>query len=267
MHVRESVQSWRDKNPDYVHLLWDDADMNEMVKTLYPSWWTYWKAMPVNVNRADVFRYLVLDSFGGVYTDADTQCLRPVDTWIDDEDLAEWKYKSKEVERTHKGGDSDTVAFIGGVETDVPKNRTDWHIYYHAPMQICQWTMASAPYHPIPARAAGNVFHRIAKVMRAKGKWDESYLPSVDAPKLTGPAPWTDAVYSFWREQGINPEAMREFGDRGKVTSDVLILPITAFSPGLMQVLTTVFGDMGSKRIEDPAARVRHMWKGTWRPT
>ncbi|KAJ3032051.1 hypothetical protein HDV00_008002 [Rhizophlyctis rosea] len=266
-HVVQSIRSWREKNPEYVHLLWDDGDMDEFVKTMYPSWWSVWKKMPQNVMRADVFRYLVLASFGGVYTDTDTICLRPIDTWVEDIDMAEWKYKYGDVERTYQKVSDNTIMFIGGVETDVPKNRTDWQIYYHAPMQIVQWTMASTPFHPIPSRAAANVFKRITKVYRVKGKWDTSILSTYDAPKVTGPAPWTDAVYSVWRENGVHPEAMREFGDRGKIIGDVLTLPITAFSPGLMQVLTTVFGDMGSKHIEDPAARVQHMWKGTWRPT
>ncbi|KAJ3278971.1 hypothetical protein HK104_001886 [Borealophlyctis nickersoniae] len=113
--------------------------------------------------------------------------------------------------------------------------------------------MASSPLHHIPLRAAANVLENVRN-------------PRVsDAPSLTGPAPWTDAIYSHWKEYGVDPEELRAFGNKGRVVGDSLILPITGFSPGLGQVLITIFGDMGAGKIEDPEARVRHLWKGTWR--
>ena len=33
--------------------------------------------------KADLARYLIVHTFGGVYSDVDTLCLRPIDTWAD----------------------------------------------------------------------------------------------------------------------------------------------------------------------------------------
>ncbi len=82
---------------------------------------------------------------------------------------------------------------------------------------------------------------------------------------MTGPAPWTQANFWSWKAYQIHWEDFREFGDSSRVVGDQLIFPITAFSPGLGEILITMFGNQGSKSISDKDARVRHMWKGSWR--
>ncbi|KAJ1564024.1 membrane-bound alpha-1,6- mannosyltransferase Initiation-specific [Nowakowskiella sp. JEL0078] len=86
-----------------------------------------------------------------------------------------------------------------------------------------------------------------------------------DVPEFTGPGVWTKAVYGYWRELGVDGFRMRGWGENARLFEDMLVLPITAFSPGLGQILTTVFGNMGSKPLEDPDALVRHQWKSVWR--
>ncbi|KAJ3278972.1 hypothetical protein HK104_001887 [Borealophlyctis nickersoniae] len=135
VHVADSIESWRKENPDYIHLLWDDKDMDDFISTFWPSYWQAWKAFPMPVMRADVFRYLVLVTFGGVYTDADTLCLRPVDRWVEAKELEGWTYPPRESSKAPRKAfptvGPSTVAFIGGLETDVPFDREDWTGIYH----------------------------------------------------------------------------------------------------------------------------------------
>ena len=40
------------------------------------------RAMPLGVMRADVFRYAAVYHHGGAYADVDTECFRPLESWV-----------------------------------------------------------------------------------------------------------------------------------------------------------------------------------------
>ncbi|RKO85794.1 nucleotide-diphospho-sugar transferase [Blyttiomyces helicus] len=227
-HVNDSVTSWRSANSGSVHLFWDDADMDEMVRVMYPAWYGLYRGLPRAVMRADVFRYLVLLGFGGVYADVDTKCLRPVEKWVEPKDIASWTYPrilegASEPVIYPTVGDR-TVAFIVGIETDVPRSYgLKWQKYYARPMQMCQWTMAAAPGHPILSAVTASIFKTVSDA-KASGE-----PLGRDPTRVTGPQPWTFAIYDAWKMYGIEEEALREFGETGRVSGDMLVLPITAF--------------------------------------
>ncbi|TPX31720.1 hypothetical protein SmJEL517_g04997 [Synchytrium microbalum] len=258
-HVSESVASWRQKNVEvtsglgFAHILWDDTGLEEMVKVMHPTIYATFKDLPKKVHKADIFRYLVLNTFGGVYADVDTLTLRPVEKWLDANDLASWKYKDQTMPVLKE------VNFIVGLETDVERNNSvDYKGIYETPMQMCQWAMAAKAGHPILSRVIHSIFSKLSTMT-------PNEIKNADVPRLTGPAPWTAAIYGHMAENGVDWNDLREWGDHARGIGDVVILPITAFAPGYGQVLITVFGNMGSKTIEDLDARVRHLWRGVWR--
>ncbi|KAJ1525584.1 hypothetical protein HK096_000503, partial [Nowakowskiella sp. JEL0078] len=65
-HVSESIRSWREKNPDVGYVLWTDDDAEDFVRKLWPGIYPVYVKFPKMVMKADLFRYLVLSSFGGV---------------------------------------------------------------------------------------------------------------------------------------------------------------------------------------------------------
>ena len=72
------VQTWKSKNPECEHKLWDDAEVKRLVQTKSPDViWPIWDGLRP-VERADVFRYLVLWDQGGYYADIDVKCTRPI---------------------------------------------------------------------------------------------------------------------------------------------------------------------------------------------
>ncbi|KAI8808629.1 nucleotide-diphospho-sugar transferase [Cladochytrium replicatum] len=258
-HVEESLRSWRNKNPTAVHLMWTDDDADEFVKKMHPGIYHLFRMLPRKVLKADMFRYLVLHTFGGVYTDVDTVCLKPIDEWILQKDIKSWLYEGSRAIPGYNPPETNPISTIVGVETDVPISYGDkWKSYYRKPLQLCQWTFAAAP----GSRIMADVLHNVLVNLRTTpvDAW-----PTSDPTYLTGPAPWTDAIYGFALEHGVDLERLRGYGDEGRMFGDVLILPITAFSPGLGQVLSTDFGSMGAKRLDSPEARVRHLWKSVWR--
>ena len=122
-----------------------------------------------------------------------------------------------------------------------------------SPLHILQWTIASAVNYPI----LQNVLHVVKSKLEST-----TDLETANALEITGPTPWAQNIHENWRQGGFDPEKMRGFGDIAKQMKDMLILPITAFSPRLF----SRYGTMGSKSSFDPSARVEHLWKGTWRP-
>ncbi|KAK7236179.1 hypothetical protein SO694_00060171 [Aureococcus anophagefferens] len=88
--LREAVMSWSRANPAYEHRIFDDDDMGAFVVETF-GWDSReiraLNAAPSARARADLFRYLVIHAHGGVYADADSVCVRPLDAWLDaDED-------------------------------------------------------------------------------------------------------------------------------------------------------------------------------------
>ena len=66
------MASWRDHHPGWEYRLWDGTEQ---------VWENQSKiaTLPEFCARADVIRYEILLKYGGVYVDADSVCLRPID--------------------------------------------------------------------------------------------------------------------------------------------------------------------------------------------
>ncbi|KAI8475293.1 MAG: nucleotide-diphospho-sugar transferase [Monoraphidium minutum] len=76
---RGFVASWRALNPGWRHVLWTDADNRRLAARRYPWFLGTFDALGRGVMRADAARYMYMHAFGGVYTDLDVECLRPLD--------------------------------------------------------------------------------------------------------------------------------------------------------------------------------------------
>jgi len=71
-------RSFRDLNPQYQYILWDDADNREFIAEDFPWFLEFYASYPAEIFRADMVRFFFLFRFGGLYSDLDTQCLQPV---------------------------------------------------------------------------------------------------------------------------------------------------------------------------------------------
>ena len=75
--------SWRRLHPEWLVLLWSDADAAAWIARAFPANVSAaFAALAAPVQRADLFRYLVLAAYGGVYADVDLECLRPLDAYV-----------------------------------------------------------------------------------------------------------------------------------------------------------------------------------------
>lgn len=69
-------------NPTYTHEIWDDLDNNSFIEAEFPWFIEAYRGYASEIYRADAIRYFYLYTFGGIYADMDTECLRPLDSLL-----------------------------------------------------------------------------------------------------------------------------------------------------------------------------------------
>ena len=103
---RKAQQSWRNLNP-YIRLEYhDDAAASKFILENFGSHvHELYESFPLGVMRSDFWRYAVLFVNGGIYSDADTICKRPIDQWLpvlsyakeeESTDVETWETNSRE---------------------------------------------------------------------------------------------------------------------------------------------------------------------------
>lgn len=83
--VKEQLQRTRSLNPTYQHNLLMGDDMDNFVKTEYsnhPEILECYDKINITVAKVDLWRYLALYKYGGVYLDMDSAINRPLDELI-----------------------------------------------------------------------------------------------------------------------------------------------------------------------------------------
>lgn len=111
-YMVDAINTWRNLNPDFEYRYMDDTQAAEFVLNEYgQEWHNIFINLPVGVMRGDLWRYMVIYKYGGVYADLDTECLNPISNWLNEE-----------------------YEMIVCPETDI---------------HFCQWTFAASAGHPI----------------------------------------------------------------------------------------------------------------------
>lgn len=242
--LRGAEASWTELHPGFTHEVIPDDTQRHLIWYLYgsvPDVFEAYDSMPLSVMKADFFRYLVLLARGGIYSDIDTVALKAAHYWLPEE------------------LDRSKVGFIVGIEAD--PDRDDWHEWYSRRIQFCQWTLVSKPGHPILRDMVASITEEALRMKRAGilkvGKMDKTIM------EFTGPGAWTDAVFRYFNnpdyfhiqpgDKNITYEDFSHQTTHRKV-GDVVVLPITSFSPGV--------GQMGAEDTEHPMAFVKHNFDG-----
>ncbi|WVF68134.1 hypothetical protein IAT40_002897 [Kwoniella sp. CBS 6097] len=288
------VQSWKDGKARDEGWYWDlltdyDADVWVKKRLTGSRIKDVWDNLPSGILRSDTLRYLLLLIEGGIYTDTDTQLLKSPSVWGTEPKLYKdgigWltDEQKKRIEDGHKVDDVlGKASVVVGVEADVGE-REDWNDWWPRPIQIVQWTLASAPAHPIALNAVLRITHATAtaidwahanaksvKILKDQGRYDDAKRlaevsvlnePNHGGPlgvmDWTGPGVWTDAVLSYLRvKHGVLWTDLKNLREPLRV-GDVVILPVTGFSPGV--------GNFGAQQPSHSQAMVEHLFAGSWK--
>ncbi|EGS23006.1 alpha-1,6-mannosyltransferase-like protein [Thermochaetoides thermophila DSM 1495] len=244
---REQEASWTEKHPGFIHEVITDQVAVHLIRLLYasvPEVIEAYESLPLAVLKADFFRYLILFARGGIYTDIDTSAIRSAADWL-----------PESVPR-------DQIGLVIGIEAD--PDRPDWAQWYSRRIQFCQWTIQAKPGHPV----LREVIKRITDQTLARkrlGTLDR--ITDREVIEFSGPALWTDVIFDYFNDERYfdmarSPGLIDWHNFTGmedpKRVGDVVVLPITSFSPGVQQ--------MGAKDYDDPMAFVKHDFEGTWKP-
>lgn len=240
---REQEASWSEQHPGFIHEVITDSVAVNLLRLLYasvPEVLEAYNALPLPVLKADFFRYLILLARGGIYSDIDTYAIRSALDWVPDR-----------IPTT-------SIGLVIGIEAD--PDRPDWHDWYSRRIQFCQWTIQAKPGHPV----LRDIVARITKETLRRVKAGQlSKVMDDNVVEFTGPAVWTDTVFDYLNDaryfdmaHSKGPIDWRNFTgmEQSKKVGDVVVLPITSFSPGVQQ--------MGAKDDDDPMAFVKHEFEG-----
>ena len=239
--LRLAEASWSKLNPGYEHRVVTDSDAASLVRWLYariPEIHRAFEALPEPVLKADFFRYLILLAQGGIYSDIDTTALKPVADWLPAEGPSSY-------------------GLVVGIEAD--SDRVDWADFYARRIQFCQWTIQSKPGHPVLVDIVASITEETLQ-LRELGELNKQKMKSV--MDFTGPGIWTDTIFRYFNDAAYfdmsktRNTTWRQFANltRAVKMGDVVVLPITSFSPGV--------GHMGAGSVSHPMAFVRHAFKG-----
>jgi len=172
-----------------------------------------------NIERADLIRYAVLYSYGGIYADLDTTPLRKIDEWAAVYEIPP------------------TATALIGIEAFLHDERERKLVSFARVHQYCQWTMMSAPKHPLMLGVL-NLIHDVVS-----GQKPTSSSVRFRVLETTGPGVFSDAVEAF------------KMSSENK-TYPVIIVPQVAFAVGGYP--------MNSARPTNMSL-VKHSFKGSWK--
>jgi mannosyltransferase OCH1-like enzyme len=88
-YAKDAAQTWKNLNPEYEYVHMDDEKAKSfIIREFGEDWLKIFNSYPLGVMRGDLWRYMIIYIYGGVYADLDTICVNPIDTWINkDKDL------------------------------------------------------------------------------------------------------------------------------------------------------------------------------------
>ncbi|RDW60672.1 hypothetical protein BP6252_12055 [Coleophoma cylindrospora] len=238
------VNSWQQKNPDHEYTLLTDHTADDFLQQYYAhrsDILEIYRGLRQRILAADMLRYLIIYALGGIYTDIDTSCSRPINEWL----------------LNHRA--QKDFNLVVGVEADVDWDAATLELAgFVDNIQFIQWTVMGKAGHDALNRTIEGI---VAKVHEDAGAQNVS-ISQLEYDQngilaTTGPWMYSRAVRSHI-DQTLNrtvPNA--EFHDltEPKIFGDVLVLPVNAWAP------ESPHSNSGSERT----SLLRHWQAGSWR--
>jgi len=232
-----------DRNPSHIYTLITASRGLSYVRENYahrPSLVADFLDLQDPMLRADLVQYLFLLKDGGIYTDLDTICLKPISAWIPPQ------------------FDKADIGLILGIEGDSLGGEIISGFSH--PVQFATWTMAVKPAHFMIEM----IIERVLTQLHALAERQNTTIAGIEAGYMdvmdtTGPGVFAESIYAGLSQ--ISNSSVTSANLTGmtepRLFGDVLVLPITSFGAGLPH--------SNAGNIDDEAALVQHFFAGTWK--
>lgn len=80
------VQNWKIYNPEFHIKKWHNKDLEELVSSYGPEVKNFFDSIKTVISKCDFSRFLIIYKYGGIYTDVDFYCLKPIDYLINNKE-------------------------------------------------------------------------------------------------------------------------------------------------------------------------------------
>lgn len=82
LQFQEWSQTWKSNHPQWKYQFWDDYALDGFVQHNHSQLWSLYAGLKQRIQQVDVARYLILETYGGLYVDMDFECRQPVDSLL-----------------------------------------------------------------------------------------------------------------------------------------------------------------------------------------
>lgn len=85
-YVVDAINSWKEKNPNWDYKYFNSKDRSKFILSEFgKEWFEIYNSCIFGAMKADVWKYLIIYKYGGMYTDIDYLCKKPIDGWVLDD--------------------------------------------------------------------------------------------------------------------------------------------------------------------------------------
>jgi len=164
---RAFQETWQRRHPGWEYRFHDDGACRRTVENHFPGLLALYDSCPYPVQRADIFRYLIVACEGGLYADMDMECLRNLEPLLAGQRA------------------------VFGVEDRLSPRRTR-QLGHRYPERIANFIFAAEANHPIFLKI-------IDRLKGLPGKWNLAE----EVLETTGPGMLTDVVQDNREDLGL----------------------------------------------------------------
>ncbi|ARF09145.1 glycosyltransferase [Catovirus CTV1] len=75
--------SWKKYNPDYKYMFWDKDKIDNLINNFFPYFKERYNSYPKIIQKIDVSKFMILYIYGGVYVDLDSECLKSINSLLE----------------------------------------------------------------------------------------------------------------------------------------------------------------------------------------
>lgn len=78
---KKLMNTWKDKNPELEYIFWNEEEIEKRKLDLQPYIHRINEMEEMN-GKADILRWIILQKYGGIFCDADSICIEPIDDFL-----------------------------------------------------------------------------------------------------------------------------------------------------------------------------------------